>query len=138
VRLGTASSSGRKWADRVTALHPRAHRDLGANVSAPCETERVDVRPVDPRDTTWEVDEPAYRVYFWRPVPQPIGLPIGFASEEFEVTGADAQEVIAWAEVTAGSDRTYTVYALVRCLAGELGLVRLAGADPLRRRGAVG
>jgi len=75
----------------------------------------VDVRPVDPRDTTWEVDEPAYRVYFWRPVPQPIGVPRGLASEEFEVTGADVQEVIAWAEATAGSDRAYTLYALVRC-----------------------
>jgi hypothetical protein len=98
----------------------------------------VDVRPADPRDTTWEVDEPGYRVYFWRPVPQPIGLPRGFASEEFEVTGSDVQEVIAWAEATAGSDRIYTLYALVRCPEGEIGLVRLAGADPLRRRDVLG
>jgi hypothetical protein len=107
--------------------------DDSTHVSARCETERVDVRPVDPRDTTWEVDGPAYRVYFWKPVPQPIGLHKGFESEEFEVTGADVQEVIAWAEVTVGSDRTYSLYVLVRCLEGELGLVRLAATDPLRR-----
>jgi hypothetical protein len=98
----------------------------------------VDVRPVDPRDTTWEVDEPAYRVYFWRPVPQPIGSPTGFASEEFEITGSDVEGVIAWADATAGSKRTYALYALVRCREGELGLVRLAGADPLRRREVLG
>jgi hypothetical protein len=98
----------------------------------------VDVRPVDPRDTAWEVDEPAYRVYFWRQVPQPIGLSPGFESEEFEVTGSDVHGVIAWAEATAGSDRTYTLYALVRRLEQEVGLVRLAGADPLRRRDVLG
>ena len=94
----------------------------------------MNVRPVDPRDTTWEVDEPAYRVHFWRPVPQPIGSPSGFASEELEVTGSDVDGVIAWAEATAGSNRTYALYALVRCREAELRLVRLAGADPLRRR----
>jgi hypothetical protein len=102
-----------------------------------CETERVDVRRVDPRDTTWEVDQTTYRVYFWGPVPQPIGSPTGFASEEFEVTGSDVEGVIAWAEATAGSERTYALYALVRCR-GELGLVRLAGADPLQRRDVLG
>ena len=98
----------------------------------------MDVRPVDPRDTTWEEHEPAYRVYFWRAELQPIGLRQGFVSEEFEVTGSDVQEVIAWAEATAGADRTYTLYALVRSLEGELGLVRLAGVDPLRRRDLLG
>jgi hypothetical protein len=90
----------------------------------------MDVQPVDPRDTTWEIGEPAYRVYFWRRVPQPIGFPMGISAEEFEVTGADVQEVIAWGEATAGSDRTYTLYVLVQRPEGELGLVRLAGVDP--------
>jgi hypothetical protein len=96
------------------------------------------VRPVDPRDTTWEEHEPAYRVYFWRTEPQPIGFRHGFRSEEFEVTGSDVQEVIAWAGATAGSDRTYTLYALVRSPDGELGLVRLAGVDPFSRRDLLG
>jgi hypothetical protein len=92
----------------------------------------MEVRPVDPRDTTWEIDEPAYRVYFWGRVPQPVGFPMGIAAEEFEVTGADVHEVITWAEATAGSDRTYTLYALAQRPEGEVGLVRLAGTDPLR------
>ena len=94
----------------------------------------MDVRPVDPRDTTWEDHEPVYRVYFWKAEPQPLGLRPGFASEEFELTGSNVQEVLAWADATVGSDRTYTLYALVRSLEGELGLIRLAGVDPLRRR----
>jgi hypothetical protein len=98
----------------------------------------VDVQPVDPRDTTWEEHEPAYRVHFWRTEPQPIGFRDGFTSEEFEVTGSDVQEVIAWADAIAGSDRTYTLYALVRSPDRELGLVRLAGVDPLRRRDLLG
>ena len=96
------------------------------------------MRRVDPRDTTWEVDETPYRVSFWRPVPQPMGSPTGFASEGFEITGSDVEGVIAWADATAGSKRTYALYALVRCREGELGLVRLAGADPLRRREVLG
>jgi uncharacterized cupin superfamily protein len=44
-------------ADR-TRIARRLKRPGRAKVSVPCETERVDVRPADPRDTTWEVDEP--------------------------------------------------------------------------------
>jgi hypothetical protein len=60
------------------------------------------VRPVDPRDTTWEAGAPSYRVYFWW---RPPGAPpsgqgaMAYVSEEFEVDGA-------------------------------AGLVRLAGTDP--------
>jgi hypothetical protein len=32
------------------------------------------VRPVDPRDTAWEVNAPAYRVYFWLQPPGPLRL----------------------------------------------------------------
>lgn len=72
---------------------------------------------VDPRDETWELVEPRYRVYFWA----------GTASDEWEVSGADVQEVLAWAEANRG-DRTYTLYA---CVPHDgLGLVRLAGEDP--------
>jgi hypothetical protein len=71
-------------------------------------------------------------------VPQPIGFPMGFAAVEFEVTGADVRETIAWAEATAGADRTYTLYAVAQCAEGELGLLRLAGADPLSTPHPVG
>jgi hypothetical protein len=73
---------------------------------------------VDPRDQTGELEDPRYRVYFWA----------GTASDEWEISGADVQEVLARAEANRG-DRTYTLYACVPEKDG-LGLVRLAGEDP--------
>jgi hypothetical protein len=78
----------------------------------------MDVIAVDPRDETWAVDRPRYRVYFHE---------VNGTSDEYEVTGADVDEVIAWAEKQAGQ-RTYVLYVCVP--ANGLGLVRLAGADP--------
>jgi hypothetical protein len=72
---------------------------------------------VDPRDETWELVDPRYRVYFRA----------GTACDEWEVSGADVREVLAWAEANRG-DRTYTLYACVP--QDRLGLIRLAGADP--------
>lgn len=78
----------------------------------------MDIRNVDPRDQTWEVGEPSYRVYFHD---------AAGASDEHELSGADVAEVIAWAERQRG-ERTYVLYA---CVAHDgLGLVRLAGSDP--------
>ena len=74
--------------------------------------------PVDPRDQTWEVDEPAYRVHFH----DGRG-----ASDEYEVRGADVDEVLAWAEQARGG-RTFVLYACVPT--DGLGLVRLQGNDP--------
>jgi hypothetical protein len=74
------------------------------------------VRPVDPRDTTWEANTPSYRVYFWLlpPGPPPSGEgQMAWVSDEYEVDGADVAAVLAWAEATASPDRTYTLYALV-------------------------
>jgi hypothetical protein len=86
----------------------------------------VNVHPVDPRDQTSEVDAPRYRVCFWN----------GSDSDEYEITGADVPEVLAWADRSAAG-RTYSLWA---CLpAGhEVGvnLVRLAGWD--RPAGDVG
>ncbi len=48
-------------------------------------------------------------------------------SYEYEVTGGDVDEVIAWAEATAAG-RTFALYA---CVPNDgLGLVRLLGTDP--------
>ncbi len=78
----------------------------------------MDIRKVDPRDQTWEVGEPSYRVYFHD---------AAGASDEHELSGADVAEVIAWAERQRG-ERTYVLYA---CVAHDgLGLVRLAGSVP--------
>ena len=49
----------------------------------------MDVRAVDPRDQTWEISRPKYRVYFH----DETG-----AANEYAVEGADVAEVMAWAE----------------------------------------
>ncbi|MFD0417917.1 hypothetical protein [Streptomyces sp. NPDC127108] len=82
------------------------------------------VREVDPRDTTWEHDGATYRAYFWDGSQK--------ASDEYEVTGADVEEVLAW--VRGKADETgsaYTLYVLVTDR-GRPGLVRLSGVagDP--------
>jgi hypothetical protein len=78
----------------------------------------VDVIGVDPRDETWGVDQPAYRVYFH----DERG-----ASDEYEVRGADVEAVIAWAEAHRDR-RTYVLYACAPL--DGVGLLRLAGRDP--------
>ena len=77
----------------------------------------MDAIPIDPRDKTWGVRVPKYRVYFFD----------GTASDEFELDAGDVLEALAWAEEHRGR-RTYALYACVP-IAG-LGLVLLAGADP--------
>lgn len=79
----------------------------------------MDVRRVDPRDQTWEVSDPVYRVYFH----DAYG-----SSDEYEVEGASGiAEVLAWAGSTPGR-RSFVVYACVP--QDGLGLVRLHGRDP--------
>ena len=77
----------------------------------------MQAQPVDPRDTRWEVDQPAYRVYFWQP-----GV-----TDEWELDGADVDEVLRWAADHA-SGRQYAVYACVTTTEGK-GLIRLLGTD---------
>lgn len=77
----------------------------------------MDVRPIDPRDETWEIERPRFRVYFWT----------GTASEEYELSRTDVHGAIQWAEGQRG-DRTYTLYACADV--DGLGLIRLAGVDP--------
>jgi hypothetical protein len=89
------------------------------------------IRPVDPRDTTWEANAPSYRVHFARPPGEPpsgVGA-MAYELDSFEVEGVDVAAVLAWAEATASPDRTYTLYAFVHC-DDAAGPVRLAGTDP--------
>ncbi|WP_196942905.1 hypothetical protein [Streptomyces sclerotialus] len=82
------------------------------------------VRGVDPRDTTWEQDAATYRAYFWDGSAN--------ASDDYEVTGADVEEVLAWAHVKAEeTGSAYTLYVRVTDEGGP-GLVRLSGVagDP--------
>jgi hypothetical protein len=84
-------------------------------------TRRVEIVSVDPRDQSWEIDKPRYRVYF---------CDAATKSYEYEVSQADnVAEVMAWAEAERGT-RTYTLYACAE--RDGLGLVRLAGIDPTR------
>ena len=63
------------------------------------------VSSVDPRDQTWEVTDPRYRVYFHD---------AHGAAEELEITGADVSEILERAE-TERRGRTY-----VLCVCGLL------------------
>ena len=83
-------------------------------------------RPIDPRDTGWEVWNPAYRVYFWRRVSA-----TGWGSRELEVSGDDIVAVLDWATRNANDGETYTLFAVVD-YGDERGLIRLAGHDPTR------
>jgi hypothetical protein len=82
--------------------------------------------PVDPRDQRWEVWTPAYRVCFWRS----IGAD-AWSAREFEVTGSDVESVLAWAREEAADSESYQVFAVLE-RDGEIGVVRLLGADPTR------
>jgi hypothetical protein len=86
----------------------------------------LEARSLDPRDTRWEVWDPAYRVFFWS---RAVGG--GWASREFEVTGATVEDAHSWATANARPDETITLFAVV-AREGETGVVRLLGDDPTR------
>ncbi|MEI5101694.1 hypothetical protein RB200_28325 [Streptomyces sp. PmtG] len=82
------------------------------------------VQGVDPRDTDWEHDDATYRAYFWDRT--------STVSDEYEVTGADVEEVLAWVRAKAEeTGSAYTLYVRVTD-GGKPGLVRLSGVagDP--------
>jgi hypothetical protein len=94
----------------------------------------MQVEGVDPRDVTWEINQPTYRVYFWgrgeSPSPKIPGHVRGLYCRERRVLDAfDIHQVIAWANDEAEPNETYMLY-IERTESGETGLVRLAGTDP--------
>ena len=78
---------------------------------------------IDPRDETWEVYDPAYRVHFWDS---------NAALDAWELVGCDVEDALAWAQKSAGT-RTFTLYSVVK-QPSEVGLIRLLGTDPTRAR----
>jgi hypothetical protein len=83
--------------------------------------QNTDVRAVDPRDQTWEISPPKYRVYF---------SDENGAADEYEVERADVAGVMAWAE----AQRNGRAFALYACVPYDgLGLLRLKGSDPNAR-----
>jgi hypothetical protein len=83
---------------------------------------------VDPRSTGREIDQPAYRVYFWRPTSNDPRA--GWASDEWRLTEADVHEVLAWAEEQANGRRITSWVEIPGD--GEPRLIRLSGWEPTR------
>jgi hypothetical protein len=76
----------------------------------------VRATPVDRGDQWWENDGPAYRVYFWTGESR---------CDEWELTEADVDEVLACADAQAGG-RTMSVWVVHRDDDG-VGLIRFGG-----------
>jgi hypothetical protein len=87
----------------------------------------MDVFPVDPRDTQWEVSHPTYRVTFWRRDAKNQHSP-GWVAEEWSIKGADIDQVLIWARDNAQT-RSFIIYANITDPDGP-GLIRLFGTDP--------
>lgn len=87
------------------------------------------VRSVDPRDVSQELDNPGYRIYFH--VGGGDGL--SWASDEYEISGADVDEVLDWANAELTRRRgNLVLYAATPGTESQPGLrlVRLLGEDP--------
>lgn len=84
---------------------------------------------VDPRDAQWEVESPAYRVYFWKRASEHNSS--GWTSEEWELQVDDVSEVLAWVEEKS-QRRPFVVYASIPTAPG-VGLIRLSGSNPSRQ-----
>jgi hypothetical protein len=85
----------------------------------------MNVRKVDPRDSTWEIDEPKYRVCFWQ---RQGGRPGAWESDTYELENTDVAETLAWADANS-QGREFVLYATFSNQDGA-GLVRLLGSDP--------
>jgi hypothetical protein len=85
----------------------------------------MNIRKVDPRDSTFEVDQPRYRIDFWR---LQGGRSGAWESESYELEDTDVAEAIAWADAHS-KGRVFVLYAAFSSQEG-LGIVRLLGSDP--------
>jgi hypothetical protein len=75
---------------------------------------------VDPRDQEWEIERPAYRVYFVHKIEGVLRK-----TEEWELTELDLREALSWAEQRAVG-REYEFYVVVTGQQPQgLGMVRL-------------
>lgn len=75
--------------------------------------------PVDPRDQTVEIDAPRYRVLFWTGPSH---------SDEWELTEADLDEVLAWIDENARG-RTHSLWVVLD-RGSDVEHIRLRGIDP--------
>ena len=84
------------------------------------DTGVVRASPIDPRDQTSEVDDPAYRAYFWD---SPS------ACDEWELSEADIDEVLDWVRANSRG-RPHSLWVVVPTTHPGVQLVRLRGIDP--------
>lgn len=94
----------------------------------------IEARPVDPRDVNVEVDAPTFRVYFWRSTSS-------LACREFEVIGADVEEVIAWADDNRRPGESVQLGVLTSIAGmreGDVLMTWIKGTDPTRSEGGAG
>lgn len=84
-------------------------------------TVHMKIATVDPRDQTWEIDDPKYRVYFHD---------AAGSSDEYEIGGADVSDVWHGRRHDARDELRSCV---LTCLTTGLGLLRLQGSDPNAR-----
>ncbi len=91
------------------------------------------VEGVEPRDVTWEVERPVYRVYFWHEPAAPEGVPqeqVMWRCDEYRLTEvADVEEALDWARQRLRDGQTFVLYA-ESGQDPDRGLIRLWGADP--------
>ena len=98
---------------------------------------------VDPRDVSWEVDRPTFRVHRWRRARPEDASPehrlmrlrsseAGWQCSEWELTGADVGEALTWAEEHAAGGDVADVWVVVPHQGDGRGkgLVCLRGYDP--------
>lgn len=111
--FGSVPSEGFAVVEDQRLQAPVRQLDLAASDTLHC----MKTRGVDPRDQTWEIEQPTYRVHFHD---------ADGASEEYEVEDGDAREVLAWADAVKGN-RTFVLYACVP--RDGLGLLRLQGRE---------
>lgn len=84
-------------------------------------------RPIDPRDQRWESGGPAYRVFFWSELSGTDPDP-GWQSDEWELSGADIDEVVTWVCDHAAGRRA-SLWVVTRS-GTDVTHSRLAGSDP--------
>ena len=92
----------------------------------------VRIEPTLEQLTRWEDSSPAYRVDFWHH--QGPRAEDAWEVEPLLVSGADADEVMAWANERAERTGENAVVYAVHHNERGLGLIRLAGREPLDRR----
>lgn len=85
----------------------------------------MDIVQVDEREGTWEDPEPKFRVYLHGVVDE-AGP---WSTDTYDLTGADALQVIDWAQRQAGDQCVYSIALVGVDVRGMRGLTWLVGRD---------